>query len=361
MNEDELQLPLYGRGLPPELRAAVDDDPALGPAIAALAPKDKSELVERLFGAPDPDRRRARLSRACETILDHAAGRRDTALDVWPKPSAMVDQLLKDVIAADLKARGFRKKGRRWSCEDDRGERTVRVDVTPDPHAGKVQVTVDGRQPGARYVLGASLQQLRAEPFQFYSWQVDDPEGYARAEAELTEDWDRIGRPLVEALPDPVAATELFFALGADQHHLDQARYHLTDEPGHAAAARRIDDRYFELWPELSLPGEEAFAPLECDIPSRLEMVRSWLQRIVGADRSLSPDQRASIVAFVERCRTALATEPDIADAADPDDARAVRAVAVARREDRDRRHGDGRSAEALADVDLLLASLAAS
>jgi hypothetical protein len=63
----------------------------------------------------------------------------------------------------------------------------------------------------------------------------------------------------------------------------------------------------------------------------------------------------------VERCRTALATEPDIADAADPDDARAVRAVAVARREDRDRRHGDGRSAEALADVDLLLASLAAS
>lgn len=351
----DLKLQLYGRTPPAALLAALDADPALGPAIAALSAKDKAALLDRLFDTNDPARQAERMDQAARTILEQAAGRRSTPLEPLAQPTTLVDAILAELVAPALKAEGFKKKGRTWTRVDDAGTRCVEVHA---PSAGSLRarfaIAVWGQSQTDRYRLGLRLDEVRRDYQRGYEFEVDDDHAQHRVRAEVESDWNDIGLPMVHALPDAVGVADVLFAVAASQIHLDAVRRHLGDAPRELEMARRIDDRYFSSAPGFQAPDSALFDPLSISLPDHLSRLRSRLRRMLAADRPIPAEERAEVDAFTRRCRAALETEPDIADA-DAGDERARRAVALARRTDRDLRHGSGRSAEALAEIDGLL------
>ncbi|MGN6695189.1 MAG: YdeI/OmpD-associated family protein [Aquihabitans sp.] len=240
----DLGLPLYGAQPPADFLAAVEADADLADAIAALSPKDKATFVERVFWAKDPERRAKRLANASRTILAHATGERDTPFDDWPKGSVVVDAILREVLAADLKAEGFKKKARTWTRSDDRGDLEVSIETSRmvSTGTGTLRGRIGGNAPGGPR-LSIELEALRPFRGTFYEFATDDSDDIARVTAEVAEDWQRIGLPMVRALPDPVAVAELFLTLPLPDHVYDQVRPRVEAAGGSAGLVARLADR----------------------------------------------------------------------------------------------------------------------
>jgi hypothetical protein len=174
--------------------------------------------------------------------------------------AAALDSIVADVLAADLKSMGFRKKSRHWSHEAEETYRGVTVQSSQFNVASDSRFTVDTgasffalghpvpNAPGAwGTAVSRRLSGLRTEPIdEWFAYDAHDEATIERARADLDRTWAQLGRPFLSALQSPQALCDFVCDTGSAELAiavLDRVGVPLGDDARQIRLARVAADR----------------------------------------------------------------------------------------------------------------------